>query len=188
MYPFVRLAWILAAARRKPPLRPDQASVLTLTAWPWDCDVYAEVNNGRQLTLFDLGRFDYGARVGLIPVLKKNGWGLVVGGSSIQYRRRLRPFQRFKLVTRFVCRDEKWFYAAQTTYRGETPCSQAVLRTAVVAGSRGTVPTDAVAEALGAPEWRPETPDWIAAWIEADRQRPWPPEEQPLKALEQATA
>ena len=176
MYPFLRLAWILASARWRPKIEPEDPSELRLTAWPWDCDIFAEVNNGRQLTLFDLGRFDHGARIGLLRLLRKRKWGLVVGGSSMQYRKRLRPFRRFTLRTEIVGRDEKWFYFVQTTYVGETPCSQGLLRTAVTAGSKGTVPTQEVAEAMGRPNWNPPLPDWVVAWIATERQRPWPPE------------
>lgn len=176
MYPFLRLALVLARARAKPRIAPDEPADLELTAWPWDCDVYAELNNGRQLTIFDLGRFDFGVRIGLVQLLRQKRWGFVVGGSSMQYRRRIRPFQRFTLRTRMVSRDEKWFYAVQTTYVAGAPCSQGLVRATVSAAKGGTVPTDEVATALGHPNWRPAHPDWVRAWSEADRVRPWPPE------------
>ncbi len=179
MYPFLRMLWINSAAKSKPRIGPDEASELRLTAWPWDCDPFLELNNGRQLTLFDLGRFEYGVRVGLIDVLRRRRWGLTVAGSSMHYRKRIRPFERFTLTTRLAARDDRWFYMVQTTWRGETPCSQGLLRTAVIAPGRGVVPTDEVAKELGHEEWRPPTPDWISAWDAAEKARPWPPEGSP---------
>jgi hypothetical protein len=37
------------------------------------------------------------------------------------------------------------------------------------------VPTAEVLEALGRPDWNPELPPWVAAWIMAEETRPWPP-------------
>ncbi|MCI4663714.1 MAG: thioesterase family protein [Neomegalonema sp.] len=180
MYPFIRLAWVMANARRKPPLGPDDHSDLRLTAWPWDCDVFVELNNGRQLTLFDLGRFEFGQRVGLLKALRDNRWGLTVAGSTMQYRRRIRPFERLTLRTRIAARDEKWFYMLQTAYVGDQPASQGLLRTAVIGAAngkkRGVIPTQIVAEALGHPEWRCDAPEWVRLWIDAEHARPWPPE------------
>ncbi|MEL6283268.1 MAG: acyl-CoA thioesterase [Pseudomonadota bacterium] len=175
MYPFLRFFWVLWRAKRKPAMTPDDESVLDLTIWPWDCDVFAELNNGRTLTLFDLGRFDLGARIGLLGLLQKRKWTLTVGGSSLQYRKRITPLQRVKLRTRFVGMDDKWFYLTQTFERDGTPCSQGLLRTAVVAPGKGIVPTAEVAAALGWSDWRQELPDWVNAWIAADAERPWPP-------------
>ena len=176
MYPFLRAATALTRASLQPRLAPDDTSVIATLCWPWDADPFLELNNGRHLTLFDLGRFVYGARLGLLGVLRRNGWGLVVGGAVTRYRRRIRLFERFEIVTRCIARDEKWFYFEQTTRRNGKACSSAILRTAVVAGPSGTVPTQTVAEALGFPEWHGRMPDWVSQLWEVDDTRPWPPE------------
>lgn len=176
MYPLIRFFHVMIRGRWRSKLAPGEESVLPMTAWPWDCDMFMEINNGRHLTLFDLGRFDYGVRSGLMTILKQKKWGLVVAGSTIRYRRRLTPFQRYKLHTRLVGRDERWFYFVQTTVHEGTACSSALLRTGVTAKGR-VIPTQDVAEAMGYPEWHPELPGWVARWAEADSTRPWPPEE-----------
>lgn len=175
MYPFVRLAWITAMAPRRKQLAPGEVGELSLTAWPWDCDVFLELNNGRQLTLFDLGRFDLAMRNGLMKIVRERKWGFVVGGASVQFRKRIFPFDRFILRTEIAGWDEKWFYFLQTTLKGDAPCSQALVRAAVIAGRQGTVPTADVAAALGLPEAPQPPPEWIQAWSDAERQRPWPP-------------
>ncbi|MEM9145302.1 MAG: acyl-CoA thioesterase [Pseudomonadota bacterium] len=179
VYPVLRTAAVLFSARYAAPISPDQTSVIALTCRPWDVDMFLEMNNGRHLTLFDLGRFAHAMRVGLYPLLRARGWGFVVGGSTIQYRRRIRAFDRFEIASRVIGRDAKWFYFEQVTWRRGTACSAALLRTAVVAGPRGTVPTQEVAEAMGQPTWTGAIPDWAKCWDEADRARPWPPETTP---------
>ncbi len=176
MYPLVRLARIALFSPRRPTLGPDDTGTLDMIVWPWDCDVFIEMNNGRHLTLYDLGRFDYGARCGLLPLLRTKGWGLVVAGSTIRYRKRLLPFQRYRLHTRLIGRDDRWFYFVQKMVRGADTCSSGLVRTAVTKQGR-ILPTQEVAEALKYPDWRPALPPWVQAWIDADDSRPWPPEE-----------
>jgi hypothetical protein len=69
---------------------------------PLDADMFWEMNNGRILTFYDLGRFGLAQRIGLMRTLRDRGWGLVVAGSSVRYRARIRPFQRFELRTRLL--------------------------------------------------------------------------------------
>lgn len=176
MYPFMRFFWVLATAKGRGAMTPDDASELPMIAWPWDCDPFVELNNGRQLTLFDLGRFDLGARTGLLKLLKDKRWGLTVAGSSMQYRKRITPFQRVTLRTELLGRDERWFYIGQVFERRGEACSQGLLRTAVLAPGRGIVPTQEVADALGWSDWNRPPPAWVSAWIEAEKTRPWPPE------------
>jgi len=176
MYPLIRMIDVLIRGRWREPLTPDKPSVLRMTVWPWDCDVYGEVNNGRHLTLFDLGRFDLGTRSGLMTVLRKKRWGLVVAGSPIRYRRRLTPFQRYNQHTHLVARDEKWFYFVQSTERKGVVCSSALIRTGVTSKGK-VVPSQEVADALGHPDWQAPMPDWVKGWVESDALRPWPPNE-----------
>ena len=176
MYPLIRLAKIFFTSPRRAPLGPDDTGILDMIVWPLDCDIFVEMNNGRHLTLYDLGRFDYGARCGLLPLLKTKGWGLVVAGSTIRYRKRLLPFQRYRLYTRLIGRDDRWFYFVQKMDRGGEVCSSGLIRTAVTEKGK-ILPTGTVPDALGHPEWRPPMPPWVQAWIDADDSRPWPPEE-----------
>lgn len=174
MYPFVRLALVVAAARRKPPIPVHGAADLRLTCWPWDLDVYGELNNGRVLTLYDLGRFDHAFRSGLATGLRGRGWAWAVGGCSIRYRRRVRAFDRITLRTQAIGRDARWIYIHQVMeVRGEA--ASAGLFRLCATDADGIVPTDRVAEALGAADWWPPLPDWAAQWVAAENAREWPP-------------
>jgi hypothetical protein len=52
MYPFLRTAADdPRRARKMPPLEPFGTHVMTLRCWPWDADMFWEMNNGRILTL-----------------------------------------------------------------------------------------------------------------------------------------
>ncbi|WP_299814918.1 acyl-CoA thioesterase [uncultured Jannaschia sp.] len=178
MYPFVRLAWQMFRHRKDGPLSLTGEHVSHHVCWPWDIDPWMELNNGRTLTLYDLGRLSAGARVGLMPVLKARGWGLTVAGSSVRYRRRVRVFDRIEMRTRSVGWDDRFVYMVQSMWVRGTCCSQALLRTAVTSPG-GIVAPARVVEAMGVAGGSPSLPPWVAAWIAADGDRPWPPEPAP---------
>lgn len=85
--------------------------------------MFGELNNGRLLQMCDLGRFDHGARSRALSAILKNGRLMANGRCSVQYRRRLRPFQRYTVKTEIIGRDEKWFYYVRTTIRKGVQCS-----------------------------------------------------------------
>lgn len=175
MYPIVRLGIELFLAARAPRLAVDGVHVSRHTCWPWDIDPWRELNNGRTLTLYDLGRVPLATRTGLVDAVRANGWGLAVAGTSIRYRRRVRAFDRIEMRSACVARDSRFFYISQAMFRDGKAVSGALIRSAVTSAD-GIVPTDRVVAAMGAPDWRPPVPDWIAAWSEAEARRPWPPE------------
>jgi acyl-CoA thioesterase FadM len=173
MYPYLRLLTTLWKARRQPALDIDDVSRVAFRAGPGDIDVFGELNNARQLVFFELGRWDYSQRVGFIPIMRKKRWGLVVGGASIRYRRRVPFMQRFTVTTRMLCHDQRWFYFLQEIHRDDQVCSSGLLKAGVTSRD-GLVPAGEVAAAMGQPDWGNQIPPWVQAWIDAEGQRPWP--------------
>lgn len=174
MYPFARLARQLWVHRNAPPLGTFDTHVSRHVCWPHDIDMFVELNNGRTLTLYDLGRMVLFRRIGVVDVMRKQGWGGTVAGASVMYRRRVRVFDRIEMRTRLIGWDARFFYFEQAMWRGETCTSHVLLRTAITDRS-GLVRTDRVIAAAGL-DAPPPLPDWVAAWAEADAHRPWPPE------------
>lgn len=175
MYPYLRFGALVLRERRLPRKGLYDTHKMPMTCLPVDIDAFAEMNNGRILTLFDLGRFALSIRVGLFDVLKQQNWGLVVAGSTVRYRARITTFQRFEMRTRFLGWDDKFFYLEQAMWRGDTCCNHALLRTGVTAKGR-LAPVGDVARALGVEGDSPGLPAWAQAWAEADGTRPWPPD------------
>lgn len=175
MFPFVRLVKDLLVARRQPALGLTDMHVSHHRVWPWDLDGFLELNNGRTLTLYDLGRLGMGLRVGLIKALRAKKWGLTMAGSSVRYRRRLRAFERFEMRSRAVCWDDKFVYIEQSMWRPDGECASHVLYRSAVTDKSGIVTPDRILAALHQDAASPPMPDWIAAWVAAEAQRPWPP-------------
>lgn len=183
MYPFLRLAKNIAkSSYRYRQSQKDGISVgLTdttdyhFTASINDIDNFLEMNNGRILTLFDLGRNDFAIRTGLGKKLIQKRWGLVVAGSTIQYRKRIRLFDKVIMKTRICGIDERWFYMEQTMWvKGKCTC-HALLRTGVTNLSTGkTLDTQTVLDTLGHANVNFPPDEWVQAWIVADKLRPFP--------------
>ncbi len=175
MYPWIRMILVIAKARRQPPLDPFGTHISSHICLPWDIDPWLELNNGRTLTLYDLGRLPLGERTGLHRVAKTRRWGMAVAGASVRYRRRVRAFQRFEMRSRMVGWDQRFVYLEQSMWRGGECTSHVLIRSAITRGARGIVPPAEMAEALGLPPQSPDLPAWVEAWAAADAERPWPP-------------
>lgn len=175
MFPFVRLAKDMIVASRQPAIGMTDLHVSQHMVWPWDLDMYAELNNGRTLTLYDLGRLGLGLRAGLVNTLRARRWNMTMAGSSARYRRRLRAFERFEMRSRAVCWDDKFVYLEQSMWKSNGECASHVLYRAAVTNTDGIVPPETVIAAMGQTAVSPEPPKWIAAWISAEAMRPWPP-------------
>ena len=84
---------------------------------PNDLDTNLHMNNGRYLTIMDLGRVDALLRSGLVKTITREKWMPVIAGVSMIFRRSLAPFERYRLETRLIGWDEKWVYMEQTFIR-----------------------------------------------------------------------
>jgi acyl-CoA thioesterase FadM len=175
MYPYARLALAVAAARRAAPLKVLDPHVSQHRVYPWDLDPWMELNNGRTLTLFDLGRIPMSIRMGFDNVARKNGWGITVAGNSTRYRKRVTVFTTLTQRCRVLGWDDRFSYVEQSFWRGDDCTAQMLLRSAFTSKT-GIVPPAKVLEALEQSPVSPPLPDWVAAWIAADASRPWPPE------------
>ncbi len=177
MYPVFRLAWQFWRHRNDPPLLITETHVSRHIVLPWDLDVWNELNNGRTLTLYDLGRMPMSKRSGVIAALRSQGWGIVVAGVSIRFRRRVQGFAKVTMRSRAVCWDDRFIYTEQAMLRpdGEAT-SHALVRLAITSRSKGGVVTPArLIEVMGQDPVSPPMPDWIADWVRAEAERPWPP-------------
>ncbi|MEQ3624555.1 MAG: acyl-CoA thioesterase [Celeribacter sp.] len=180
MYPLIRLAWHALRARQMPKLPLNGTHVSHHYCMPWDIDPWMELNNGRTLTLYDLGRIPLITRIGLVGMMRQKRWGLTVAGVSMRYRKRITMFMRFEMRSRLIGMDDRFIYLSQSMWKDGTCLGQGLYRGAVLRGG-GMLPTHelraALQESLGPDAPFPELPAWVHAWIAAEAERPWPPED-----------
>lgn len=174
MYPFIRMGKEVLKFRNAPALALGQSHVSHHICWPWDLDFWFELNNGRTLSLYDLGRIPLARRMGLWSTLKREKWGLTVAGSSVRYRKRVRIFDRLEMHSRLTTWDARFVYLEQSMWHKGACTSHALFRTAIT-DHNGIVGTDRVLAAMGLEDNAPNAPEWVTAWSEAEGLRPWPP-------------
>ena len=178
MYPYLRyttaIAKAIVATKKGQSIDIADTAEITLRCRLNDIDPFFEMNNGRALTLYDFGRTDFAIRSGLGKMLLKKRWGLVVAGSTIQYRKRIRAFDKVTIKTRVVAFEGRWIYIEQSMWVKGKPCSSALLRTGVTKGGR-VIDSQEVLDAMGKSDWKLPPTGYVAEWITSDADRPWPP-------------
>lgn len=167
---FFRMLWVIVTAllsRRQ--LAPLDVSELTFRVLPNDLDINLHINNGRYLTIADLGRIDMMLRTGMVRTLVRQRWAPILGGATVRFRRSLLPFQRYRLKTRLLCWDAKWVYMEHVfeTMDGEL-AAVVWVKGLFKAGSR-TVPTSDVLKAMGRHDDSPPMPPEVFAWQTAEQ-------------------
>lgn len=131
---------------------------------PTDLDTVGHMNNGRYLTLLDLGRLDLMVRSDLWERCRRRGWFPVVAGQTITYWKDLTLGQAFEVHTRVAGVDDRWVYLEQTFKRGETEHARALIRACFVERGNGRVPTTELEEELGGFPDHLSVPDWVRSW------------------------
>src|SRR5665213_2837054 len=106
----LRMIRVLLMARWRSRVQPLDETSLSFRVWPTDVDVLMHMNNGRYLTLMDLGRADGIIRSGVHSILKGRDWYPVVASEAIRFRESLPMFARFEIRTRSLGWDDKSFY------------------------------------------------------------------------------
>ncbi|WP_144834465.1 acyl-CoA thioesterase [Microbacterium sp. BH-3-3-3] len=163
-----RTLLVLARARRRlrreGPIDPSTVTRMRIRVLPTDVDLLRHMNNGRYLSLFDLGRWDLLTRSGLVEAMTKQGWYAVVAAETITFRRSLELGQRFDLETRMIGHDDRAVYLEhRALVRGEI-YARAIIRARILRRTGGTVPHDELFAAVGRPEGLPDIESWVHDW------------------------
>ena len=148
---FLRLFYVLAASVFRPRLPAGQAiSELMLLTLPNDLDINLHVNNGRYLTLCDLNRVDLFIRSGLAGVMFKRGWMPIIAEHTMNYRKPLGVFKRFKATMHLTHWDEKHFYMTHQFSINEKIIAECTSK-GVVRGREGVIaPAEVIAAIIAA--------------------------------------
>jgi acyl-CoA thioesterase FadM len=172
---YLRLLWTLLRAHFLRPLAFADTLSQYWRVLPNDIDINLHMNNGRYLTMVDLGLIEFFGRTGFLKALVKQGWQPMAGGVLISFRRDLRPLQGYELRFRWLCADERWNYMAFEFVRAGKVHAAGLMKGGAVSRD-GLVPTERYAATL--PEAsrddlarmlaRPLTAD-VIAWRESER-------------------
>ena len=165
---YFRLIKVVLAAIFGRSIDSKGESAITLRVWPNDLDANLHMNNGRYLTLMDLGRFDLLIRGGLLRTVFRKRWMPVAAAATIRFRRSLDPFQRFRLRTRVLGWDAKNVIMEQVFETLDGQIAARALVRGVFRRKDGTVPTSEIAAAAGWSPQSPDLPERVTAWLAAE--------------------
>jgi len=143
-----RLLYQLLRAPWRTRLEVLQPSNLIMRCWPTDLDLNLHMNNGRYLTLMDLGRLDLVTRLGLMKVMLKRRWRPVLGAAQVRFLKPIAPGQLFRMESRVLGWEGKWFYIQQRFYLGEVLATDALTK-ALFLGPQGSVAVEETLRAVG---------------------------------------
>lgn len=165
---YLRLLWTWLRARRKPPIRFGDCIEMTLRVWPGDLDINGHMNNGRYMTITDLALIEYVTRTGFLGMAVRRGWRPVLGGSTIGFRRALKPFRRYTLRFEVLGWDERWSYM-RFEFRAAGQRMAIGHAKGAVVGREGIVRSQVTLEAMGVATASPPLPPAVRTWIDAER-------------------
>lgn len=160
---WLRLIWMLLTAWRRSRASILDTTLYRLTALPNDIDINGHVNNGRYLSLADIGRTDFVLRTGAGKVALAQRALPIVGDSLAKFRRDLKPFQRFDLQTRLLGWDDKWTFMEHRFLRHGRVLGVVAIR-GLFKGPAGPIPPQVFLASLGVETASPVLPDWVQAW------------------------
>lgn len=166
---YFRLLALRLRNRRRRALSVWETSRTPMRVAPTDLDLLRHVNNGKYLTMLDVGRMDLLTRSGLWAQVVQRGWYPVVAGQSITYRRSLTLGQAFDLYTRILGYQDRWVYVEQTFVRGNDVYARAIVRSRFLKKSGGSVDNDELRALTGEVPDDREIASWIGEWESAAR-------------------
>ena len=155
---YLRLLILIIRSFGKPTLGLLESSVLKLRVLPNDLDLNMHMNNGRFLSIMDLGRTDLVLRNGLIDHVVQKRWMPIVGNIHMRYRRPLKPFQKYELITRVVSWDEKWIFMEQIFSSNNKVVAIGLVK-GLLRGPEGNIPNATLMEALNHDAEAPDLPE-----------------------------
>lgn len=142
-------------------------SVLHLRVWPTDMDLNFHLNDGRYLSLAGLGRVDLMSRSGLLRNAVRRRWYPVIGAAMIRYRREIKSFENFRLHTRIVGWDPKWFYFEHRFEKDGSVAAIVYVR-GVLRTREAAVPSADVLALIGSTAESPPLPEVVERWRQAN--------------------
>jgi acyl-CoA thioesterase FadM len=166
---WLRLLWLMLFRQRQR-VGLLETTTVRLRVWLTDLDLYRHVNNGRYLTLADIGRRDWFLRNGTMQRAARHGALPVMGDAIAKFRRELRLFQSFDIHSRLLGWDRRWIFLEHRFVRGGRVVGVVGIR-ALFKGRGGTLdPGELIGELgeLGGIAASPALPEWLLHWNRAN--------------------
>lgn len=137
---------------------------------PTDVDILWHMNNGRYLSMMDLGRLNFMIRTNFFKVLSKYKIYPVIASEMIRFKKSLGFFQKYTLTTQLLGWDDKFFYIKHFFKVREEIYALAVVKVRFLhrKEARAISPQEII-DLTAFKLTSPALPGWIFTWNEADQ-------------------
>ncbi len=170
-YPIFRVFKCYFASKNLHKICLEEETSLVLRAGIFDIDPLMEINNGRYLTLADIGRFNHGFRTGFYKKSRENNLYFTVAGTSTKYRYRIPFRKKFTMTTKIICYDDKWIYYHHNFIYNNQITTSLLVRTGVLKNGKLVRPKDVEGYfEMTLPKLA--MPEWVESWIKTDENFP----------------
>ena len=161
---WMRFFKVLLFSRFRSKIAPLDEAAIDFRVWVPDLDVLRHMNNGRYLTLMDLGRIDLMIRCGLAAKLEAAGYYPVVAEETIRFRRSLGPFQKFTLKSKVIGWDDKFFVMRQEFWVRDQRFAAAFIKARFLKKTGGSVAPSEIMSMAGLPHAKAPHPTFVSDW------------------------
>lgn len=152
--------------RRGEVLEPTGISRIRVRTLPTDLDILRHMNNGRYLSLFDLGRWDLLIRTGMFDEMRRRGWYAVVGAETITFRKSLQLWQAFDIESRMIGHDDRSIFLEHRAVVDGEIYARVIVSSRILRRTGGIVTHEELFAEMGRPEVLPDVDDWIQDWAQ----------------------
>jgi acyl-CoA thioesterase FadM len=167
---YLRLFWIYIGAHFRAKLGMQDPIELQLRVLPNDLDLNRHMNNGRFMTVLDLGIVEAVVRSGFMKAIRSLGGHLMTGGALITYRRSLNPFAKYTLRLRYLGTDGQWHVFSFVFLQASGAVSaKGLLKGAGVRKGKGIIPSSLLwqqfQDRFGLEVKPPALPEYAREWL-----------------------
>lgn len=160
MYPWLRLIGVGASALNQSRIDLFEPTRVSLRVWPNDLDGNLHVNNGRYLTLADLGSITWFLRSGVLSRARRFRAAPRVADACAKFRRELKLLQTFTIETRLLGWERRCIFLENRFLVDEHVSGVVCVSCVFKSGRRTIYPS----ELLGGMSGRAQSPV-LPAWV-----------------------
>ena len=135
---------------------------------PHDLDTFGHMNNGRYLQIMDVARTEWMLQTGVAGAIRRHRWSPILGGGVIRYRHSLKLLQSFRVRTRLLGWDHRWFYLEHRFTDQTGRCVAVGITRAGLRHHGQWVHANVVANRVYPGAMSPDIPAHVHDWIELE--------------------
>jgi len=136
---------------------------------PHDLDAFGHMNNGRYLQIMDVARAEWMMQTGVASAIRKNRWNPILGGGFIRFRHSMKLWQSYRVLTRLLGWDKRWFYLEHCFYDSQQRYVAVGVTRAGLRKNGAWVMAYEVAEVVEPGAESPEIPEHVLEWLELEQ-------------------